>query len=105
ALRPGQCGPAPRRNPRPPGLGPFARSTLLGHRAAPWRPRYISPGHPTQCRSPGHGLARVSTALAVDGAECNGKAAPAFLPGPSVTAKGTSEVDCRRQVMVSSAAR
>src|SRR5262245_19732612 len=35
ALRPGQCGPAPRRDPRPPYLGPPARSTLLGHRAAP----------------------------------------------------------------------
>jgi len=90
ALRPGQCGPAARRHPRPPRLGPSARSTLLDHRAAPWHPRYISPGYPTQCRWPGHGLARVSTALAVDGTECNVKAAPTFLPGPSVIAKGNS---------------
>src|SRR6516162_9533967 len=35
ALRPRECGPAPRRDPRPPCLGPPARSTLLDHRAAP----------------------------------------------------------------------
>src|SRR5262249_23256771 len=35
ALRPRECGPAPCRDPRPPCLGPPARSTLLDHRAAP----------------------------------------------------------------------